>query len=390
MAESTAGLSHLSATRLAVLIVLMGLNLRPLFASLPPLLGDVRADLGLSAAAAGLLTTGPVLCLGALAPLGPRLVRRMPVERLLVACGALTAAGLALRGAGGTAALFAGTLAAGAAVACAQVVLPALARARHPERAGLLTGLISASITFGATVAAFAAVPLERAFGGSWAAALSVWALPALVATLAWLPAARGATGTVPAREGHPLWRTPLAWSVATFFGMQSLGFYATLAWIPSIVEASGVSKGHAGTLLGVSTLVQFGPAFAVPALAARSRNQTGWLLLVVALSLTGVLGLLAAPGAALAWMVVLGLGQGAALGLGLVLPVLRGRNAESVASLTAMAFGLGYVVAAAGPWVLGALRDASGGWTAPLVVLAAAVALQLPAGALAVRDRTV
>jgi len=47
----------------------------------------VRADLGLSAAAAGLLTTGPLLCLGILAPLGPRIARRMPVERLLVIYG---------------------------------------------------------------------------------------------------------------------------------------------------------------------------------------------------------------------------------------------------------------------------------------------------------------
>jgi MFS transporter, CP family, cyanate transporter len=367
----------------------MGLNLRPLFASLPPLLDDVRADLGLSAAAAGLLTTGPVLCLGALAPLGPRLVRRMPVERLLVGCGLLTALGLALRGAGGTAPLFAGTLLAGAAVACAQVVLPALARARHPERAGLLTGLISATITLGAAAAAFGAVPLERAFGGSWEAALAVWAVPALVATVAWAPAAARARGGVPARVGHPLWRIPLAWSVATFFGVQSMGFYATLAWVPSILEASGLSKGHAGALLGVATVIQFGPAFAVPALAARTRGQLQWLLLVVVLTLAGVLGLLVAPGAALGWMIVLGLGQGAALGLGLVLPVLRGRDPEAVASLTAMAMGIGYLVAAAGPWLLGAVRDLSGGWHAPLVVLAVITVLELPAGALAVRDRT-
>jgi CP family cyanate transporter-like MFS transporter len=367
----------------------MGLNLRPLFASLPPLLGDVRADLGLSAAAAGLLTTGPVLCLGALAPLGPRLVRRMPVERLLVGCGVLSAAGLALRGAGGTVALFAGTLAAGAAVACAQVVLPALARARHPERAGLLTGLISMSLVLGAAAAAFGAVPLERAFGGSWAAALAVWAVLAVVATVAWTPAARRARGGVPAREGHPLWRIPLAWSVALFFGVQSMGFYATLAWVPSILEASGTSKGGAGSLLALSALVQFGPAFAVPAFAARTRTQLPWLIVVVALTLTGVVGLLAAPGAAVLWMVILGLGQGAALGLGLVLPVLRGRDAEAVASLTAMAFGLGYLVAAAGPWLLGAVRDASGGWTAPLIVLCVVTVLELPAGLLAVRDRT-
>ena len=51
-------------------------SLRTIFASLPPLLAEVRADLGLSAGAAGLLTTLPVVCLGALAPLAPRLARR--------------------------------------------------------------------------------------------------------------------------------------------------------------------------------------------------------------------------------------------------------------------------------------------------------------------------
>src|SRR3954465_5205797 len=114
---------------LTVPIVLIGLNLRPPFASLPPLVHDVREDLGLSAAAAGLLTTGPLLCLGILAPLGPRIARRFPVERiLLVACFA-TALGTAARGLGGIPALYLGTLLAGAAIALSQVVTPAWVRA---------------------------------------------------------------------------------------------------------------------------------------------------------------------------------------------------------------------------------------------------------------------
>ena len=89
-------------------IVLLSLNLRTIFASLPPLLDDVRADLGLSHAASGLLTTGPVLCFAVLAPLAPRLTRRFPIERLLLVCGFLTAVGAGVRGVGGTAGLFLG------------------------------------------------------------------------------------------------------------------------------------------------------------------------------------------------------------------------------------------------------------------------------------------
>src|SRR3954453_8781804 len=119
-----------SSAEFAIAVVLTGLNLRPLFGSLPPLLDDVRDDLHLSGTAAGLLTTGPLLCLGILAPLGPRIPRRYPVERLLVAAALATAAGTAARGLGGAPALYLGTLLAGAAIALSQVVVPALVRAR--------------------------------------------------------------------------------------------------------------------------------------------------------------------------------------------------------------------------------------------------------------------
>src|SRR3954451_14347186 len=189
MRRSTGPLQRSAVSRhLLIPVVLTGLNLRPLFGSLPPLLADIRHDLHLSAAAAGLLTTGPLLCLGILAPLGPRIARRMPVERLLVACALATAVGCGARGLGGTLPLFAGTLLAGAAIALAQVVIPALIRARGG--AGGLTGAFSMSLVSGATIAAFAAIPLERAFNG-WQGALAIWGLPALAAAAVWFPAAR-------------------------------------------------------------------------------------------------------------------------------------------------------------------------------------------------------
>ncbi len=372
-------------SQLAVPVVLIGLNLRPLFASLPPLLHDVRTDLGLSATAAGLLTTGPLLCLGALAPLGPRIARRVAVERLLVACALLTAAGCGARGLGGAAPLYLGTLLAGAAIALAQVVIPSLVRARAPARAGVLTGAFSMSLVAGATVAAFAAIPLEHALGG-WQGALAIWGLPALVAAAAWLPAARATHDAVRAPEPHPLWRDPVAWSIAAFFGLQSMCFYSSNSWLPEILQSTGISEGRAGTLNGVTNLVQVIPAFAVPVLAARTRNRIGLLAAIVAATLAGIAGVLAAPEVALLWMVVLGLGQGASLGLGLILPVLRGRTVDEVASMTAMAMGIGYLVAACGPALVGAAHDASGGWTVPLVVLLVMAALQFPAAYRAAR----
>ena len=377
-----------SAAGAMTAIVLLALNLRTLVASLPPLLTHVQADLGLSGLAAGLLTTLPVLAFGAFAPLAPRLTRRVSIERVLLGCALATAGAAALRGAGGWAPLFAGCALAGLAVALAQAVLPVFIRLRHPEITGLLTGAYSMSLTLGAALAAGLAVPLEDALG-SWEASLAAWALPALVAAVVWLPAALRPGTTVSGPSSPGLWRNRLAWNVSLFMGVQSMAFYAGLSWLPAVLEDAGYSKGEAGTLQAFGVLMQLVPAFAVPVLAARSRNQIGVLLAIVASSLAGVLGLIVAPGAALAWIVVFGIGQGGALGLGLILPALRGGDAASVASLTAMSLCVGFVVAAAGPWLLGAVHDATGGWTVALVALAGMCVLELAPGLPAVRART-
>jgi len=348
-------------------VVLAGANMRTVFSSLPPLLEDVRDDLGLSATAAGLLTTAPVLCFGALAPLAPPLVRRVPMERVIAACAALTAAGAALRGVGGVAGLFVGTVLAGAAVAIAQTCVPALLRARFAGSRGGLTGAFSMALTLGAAAAAAVAVPLERLLG-SWQAVLTAYALPAALAALVW--AAAG--GRTRVRRAPPLGlrRVVRPWSLPAYFGLQAMSFYCGLAWLPTILEEEGYSESAAGSLLALTNAIQFAPALLVPVLAARRHDQRALLALLVALASAGFLGLLVAPGAAVVWMVVLGIGQGGSLGLSLVLPALRGAGPAAVATLTALSLSAGYLIAATGPTLVGLAHDLSGGWTLPLVLM--------------------
>ena len=372
-----------------VAIVLLGINLRTIFSSLPPLVGDVRDDLGLSAFAAGLLTTLPVLCLGVLAPVAPRLGAAVPVERLLFACALLTAAGTGVRGAGGIAGLYAGTLLAGAAIAVAQTLVPVFVRSSHPDSVGELTGAFSMSFPLGAALGSALAVPLADALGG-WQASLAVWSLPALVAAAVWLPAARRPGTRVATHPFGAVLRDPLAWSVALLFGVQSMAFYGGLSWLPSILEDDGYSKGVAGTLQAGANLMQVIPALLLPILAGRRRSQAGLLVVVTAVQVVAVTGLLATPHAAVLWMALLGIGQGAILGLALILPVLRGGDVGTVASLTAMTLCVGYLVASTGPWVLGLAHDVSGGWTVSLVILLVVSAAQLPVGWRAAQDRIV
>jgi CP family cyanate transporter-like MFS transporter len=369
-------------------VVFLAINLRTLFASIPPLLTEIRHDFGLSAGVAGLLTTGPVLCLGALGPVAPRLARRFSIERLLVACGLVTAGGALLRSTGSLAALFAGTLLAGLAVAIAQVVLPVLIRSRHAGQLGIFTGAFSMALTLGSAIAAGLAVPLED-WLGSWQWSVAFWALPGLAALVPWLPQLRGPGTRVEGPRAEPMLRAPLAWSVSLFFAAQSMTFYCCLTWLPTILRSEGWSAATAGTLQAVANSISFAPAFVLPVLAGRMRTQTPILAGVAAGAVVGAVGLLAAPGVAPLWMIVLGLAQGGALGLGLILPVLRGGDVRTVAALTGMTLSVGYLVASAGPWLLGLARDVSGGWTVPLLLLVAMSALQFPVGLPATREST-
>ena len=370
-------------------VVLLSINLRTVLAALPPLIEDVRADLGLSGAAAGVLTTLPVLCMGAFAPVAPRLAERVSMERALTACALLTAAGAALRGVGSTPALFASGLAVGVAIALGQALVPVLIRARFHADTGMLTGAFSMALVLGSVLAAGLAVPLARALDG-WAASLASWAVPAAVAVLVWLPASLRPGTTITRGGGAPLRASGLAWSVSIFFGVQSMAFYASLSWIPAILEDGGWSSEAAGALLAFGALCGLVPAFLVPVAAARADHQLGLLAAIVLVPAAGLAGILAAPGLAPLWMVLVGFGQSGALGLALALPIQRGGDAATVASLTAMALCVGYLVAAAGPWLLGAVHDRAGNWDAPLAVLVAITLAELLPGIPAARARTI
>jgi MFS transporter, CP family, cyanate transporter len=291
----------------------------------------------------------------------------------------------------GPALLFAGTVVVGGSIAIGNVLLPPLIKRDFPDRSGLMMGVYTMAVSGAAAVAAGLAVPLADA-GLGWRGALGAWALPAAVAALAWLPRMRGHTRP-PAtpRSGRSLLRDPLAWQITVFFGLQSLSFYAVLAWLPSMYRDFGASPAVAGFLLSVSGLVQIPVSLVVPTLANRAAHQIGYAAVGTASIGAGLAGVLLAPMAApYLWVGLIGAGQGACFALGLNLFVLRTQRVADTARVSAMAQSIGYTLCAAGPLLVGLLHDATGSWTVPLVLLLALLVPQLACGALAGRARTI
>ena len=366
------------AATVAVLVAIVGvaLNQRPAVVAVAPVLGDLRADTGLSAAMGGLLTTVPVLCFGAFAPVAPRLARRMGLETAVALSLLLLAGGIALRLLPPVALLYAGSLLAGAAIALANVLLPAYVK-REFLRPGAVMGVYSASLNIGAALGAAATVPLAAALGVGWRVGLGLWLVLALLALALWLPVAgtgRAARGAGPEVVGSGSWsllRQPLARQVTAFIGLQSVQFYSVAAWLPTLLADAGVPPADGGLLLGLSNVVGAAGALLAPAQAGRMRTQRPLVLAVMVGYLVGLTGLLVAAGTAtLLWVCAFGLAQGAGFALALTLIVLRSPTPLTAARLGGVAQCLGYLLAAAGPPVLGALHDATGGWAWPLALL--------------------
>ena len=361
--------------RLLVVVVAVAVNLRPAIAAVPPVLAAIRSDLGLSATGAGLLTALPVVCMGLFAPVGAALGRRVGREAAVSCALALVGCGTLVRGLAASALpLYGGTLVAGIGIAMGGALLPGVVKAWFPSRPGAVTGLYTAGLVAGAMLAAAATAPLSDALGGGWPAAIGAWGLLALAALAAWVPATRrqrAAGEPAPGRLRLP-WGSGVAWRITLYMGSQSLLYYATLTWLSPLYLAAGWSASRAGLLLGLFSFTQVFSALAVPALVDRSGDHRPWIALCVGTvtAMLAALGLVptAAPWV---WASLLGLGVGGMFALALTLLVRQAATAAAAARLSGMALLVGYLLAATGPVLAGALYDAAGSYRLPFLALA-------------------
>ena len=393
MAQRVRGRPAGAATVLLVAgIVLIAMNLRPAVTTVGPLTDDIRSGLGLSNTATGLLTTLPILAFGLLAFAVTPLALRWGIERVLGIGVALIAAGILVRSAGPTSAAFIGTTIAGAGIAAGNVLLPSLVKEEFPDRSGPMTSLYVTAMVGTAGLASALSVPLADDAGLGWRAALACWALPAAIAFVVWIPQMRRSHVPKGARSGAPMpWRSPLAWQITLFMGLQSMIFFAAIAWLPDLLLDEGLSKSKSGLMVGLLQVGGLTATIGMPVLAARRRTQGGLVTISSLVGLAALVGLLIAPAdLAALWAILLGLCTGSYLSLALTFIVMRAPDTAHVAALSGMAQAGGYTLAAIGPAGLGALHDLSGNWTVPLWALITVTCLTWIFGLGGARDRLV
>jgi CP family cyanate transporter-like MFS transporter len=416
-------------------VLFVALSLRTPVAAMSPILDRIGADIRLDAFVLGLIGAAPPLAFAASGLMAPAIARKIGLEQALLASLIAMALGHLGRSLAPEAVtLTLGTVLALVGVGVGNVLLPPVVRRYFPDRVGLVTSLYATLMSISTAIPALVAVPVADAAG--WRTSLGMWLLVSLIAAVPWVavllqrrpepagpasvsydrpvepvhtgPIETGAielgdaqaAGTeaaiadrpAPARLGVRMLRSPTAWSVAVIFGSSSLAAYASFAWLPLLlVDRAGASEAAAGAMLALYAFMGFPAGLLVPVIAARfPRRVPALVLLGGVFFVVGYLGLLLVPTTAtVVWVASAGLGP-LLFPLALVLINLRSASPESTVALSGFVQTIGYIVGAIGPFVVGLLHDATGGWTVPLVFLLAAVVAILPAAAILGRGRTV
>lgn len=419
------------STLLLVAVLVFAANLRGPLAALGPVVGEVATELALSPAAVGLLTGLPVLCFALAAPLASGLVARAGVGWAVAGALVVILAGTVLRSAAGFTAALAGTLLIGVAITIGNIAVPVVVRRDFPLAIAGVTGAYTAAMNLGAMATTALTAPLASALG--WRRGLAAWGLLALAALALWIvaavvrrkaralpppgtpsapgspsavstastsvadsaPGSGSAPGAAPApaspdaRDGPapPVLRRPFVWLLAGVFGMQSFGYYGMTAWLPELLAdvllLDPAGAGGAAAPFQAAAVVS---ALAVPVALARRVPARVVFLVLVGLWLALPLGVLWAPAGWLVWVTSAGLAQGGLFTVVMAVVLQRAVSVADARRTSAAVQTIGYLIAASGPSVLGALRGTSGSWLAPNLLLVTGFCLAAVAGAIAMR----
>lgn len=367
---------------LVACIVLVAITLRPGIVSVGPLLPAIILELGLSHTEAALLTVIPTLLMGLLALPAPWLAHHYGRDRVILAALLVMGLAITLRTFAGSAGqLFVATAGVGAGIAIAGTLFSSYLKARAPGRLALFMGLYATAIGMGSTFAAASTGLLEQALQG-WRWASGAWVLPVLLAALAWVVIERRSLGSRPAAAITPRpkmpWSNATAWLIALFFACNNLVFYALIAWLAPLYSELGQSTASAGLILASYTL---GFMVANPVFGALSRSDDRRLLLAASASiaLLGSLAMAVSPSTLPQVIVpIAAFGTGGAFTLAMTLPLDNASTPEEASAWNAFVMLVSYLVGAAGPLVMGYLRDCTGNFQSALWLLVGVGAVML------------
>lgn len=381
-------------------ILFLSLNLRGPFTSLAPVLSQVMEGLSLNSSAAGFLTALPLLTFALFSPLVTKISQRIGLEPSLLLALVLITSGITLRSFGAIPTLYIGTVMIGLGIAIGNVLLPVVVKISFPTRIATVTSLYIFTMGIGSTLGSSLMVPFSEltlfTLTG-WQLALLMNLVFPLLALMIWLPkiTKRSSSKSTKQNEENPvpmkkMIKSGVAWQVTLALGLNSFTFYSLAGWLPQILNDLGYSEIDAGYIYGFLQFSTMVPGLLLLPFLGKSNNQRWLITLCTSSVCIGLIGLLYLPDFAIFWVGLFGLANCSTFIIALSFVGLRTSNSSQAASLSGMAQGIGYALAATGPTLVGKLHSQTGSWSVPILLIAGVAFACTIFAALAARDTKV
>ncbi|MBX5324484.1 MFS transporter [Streptococcus cristatus] len=358
-------------------IVLIGTVLRSPFTALPTILGDIAQGLGVEVSSLGILTSLPLLMFALFSAFASRLAQKIGLEHLFTYCLLLLTVGSAIR-IFNLPLLYLGTLIIGASIAIFNVLLPSIIQANQPQKISLLTTLYVTAMGVSTAIASYLSVPITQA--SSWKGLILVLSFLCLVTLLVWLPNHRHnhhLEGQKEKQVKENILKSKDVWAIIIFGGLQSLLFYTSMTWLPTIAISAGLSNKDAALLASIFSLISIPFSMTVPSLTTHLSDGHRRIMLAI-ISIAGMMGiamLLYPANNFLYWLVVhilIGTACSALFPYLMVCFSLKTSSPEKTAQLSGLAQTGGYILAAFGPAFFGYSFDLFQSWIPAVLALLA------------------
>ena len=340
-------------------IILIGAVLRAPFTALPTILGDIAQGLGVEVSSLGVLTSLPLLMFALFSSFATRLAQKIGLEHLFTYSLIVLTVGSVIR-IFNLPLLYLGTLLIGASIAIFNVLLPSVIQANYPQKISFLTTLYVTSMGIATALSSYISVPITQAT--SWKGLILCLSLLCLLTFFIWLPN----HGYNHFLEGHEkkqkkehILKNKQVWAIMIFCGLQSLLFYTSMTWLPTMAISAGLSHTDAGLLASIFSLTSIPFSMTIPSLTTRLSNRHRQIMLTI-VSLAGMLGiamLLYPSNSFLYWLVahlLIGTACSALFPYLMVCFSIKTSSPEKTAQLSGLAQTGGYILAAIGPALFG------------------------------------
>lgn len=340
---------------------MMGMILRVPFTSIPPILTDIAHGLHISVSSLGILTTIPLLMFAIFSPIAPRIAQKFGIARTFAGVLILLMIGSLLRIVN-VPFLFIGTALMGIGIAMLNVLMPSAVMTYFPNKIGKLTAIYTTVMTCATALMSALAVPITQ--HSSWQMLIIVLTALLAITFAIWLPnikrekqvQAKSSTNEREQAKHKSAWRTPKAWIMLVFSGLQSLLFYTGLTWLPTMATEAGLSQTLAGNLSGIYSLIGIPLALVLPAIVEAISIRKRQLLMGFfdALGIIGIIMLFWQRSSFTYWLIVsllIGCAAGALFPYLMTTFSLKATTPEHSAELSGMSQSGGYLIASVG-WI--------------------------------------